>query len=438
MSNKEDCAAYFKANPAYDRCFQEFEKKWRTFGRVTGRICLKDCTEEEKRAIGGILGKVFYEDTIQFSFAEFEKGLQKTKFAPIKMRDVLEAYLGKTLSTNQEQIAGKRRRQEAFFDRIQEYADQMQGDRVEVCSWIQDMRAEKAHGYQLLLREYCRDEKTAEQVAKNVCDALLICEQLQASEEEMQLAVFAADRSGNPHYFDRGSAAGQLLVHAICYRQGTEIPKTAHQWREALLNAGIIADTISSLVHVYGLHLETEIGWHPAYEAFCRRKEPCVITLENLQKITGVKAEGNQVFIVENEMVFSYLVTALQETNVTILCTSGQPRTVAVKLLQLMADSGITMYYSGDLDPDGLLIADRLYTRFCENLRIWRMGMAEYEESISEEEISSLGIAKLQGIRHPELQKTAKVIAEKKCSGYQENVRTILLSDIQSKSGAKH
>ena len=438
MSNKEECAAYFKSNPAYDRCFQEFEKKWRSFGKTAGKIRLMDGTEEEKRAIGGILGKVFYEDTIQFSFADFERGLQKTKFAPIKMQDLLEAYFGKALSTKQEQMAGKRCRREAFFDRIQEYVKQKPENVADVSYWLRDMRARKTYGYQLLMREYDREEKTAEQMVKNICDALLVCNQLQTNGEEMQLAVFAADRSGNPHYFDRGSAAGQLLVHAICYCQQTDIPQTAHQWREVLLNAGIIADTISSLVHAYGLHLETETGWHPAYEAFCQRKEPCVITLENLQKITAVKAEGNQVFIVENEMVFSYLVTALQEENVTILCTSGQPRAAAVKLLQLMADNGIRMYYSGDIDPDGLLIADRLYAKYGGKLQVWRMSAAEYEESVSEEEISSRGITKLQGIRHPELQKTAKAVTEKRCSGYQENIREVLLSDIRSKSGAEY
>ena len=57
MNNNEACAAYFKGNPAYRRCFSEFEKKWKTYGKVTGIITLKNTSEEERRAIGGILGK---------------------------------------------------------------------------------------------------------------------------------------------------------------------------------------------------------------------------------------------------------------------------------------------------------------------------------------------------------------------------------------------
>jgi len=66
MNNNEACAEYFRGNSAYRRCFSEFEKKWKTYGKVTGIITLKNTSEEERRAIGGILGKTFYENTIRF------------------------------------------------------------------------------------------------------------------------------------------------------------------------------------------------------------------------------------------------------------------------------------------------------------------------------------------------------------------------------------
>ena len=59
MNNNEACAAYFKGNPAYRRCFLEFEKKWNSYGRAKGIITLKHTSEEERRAIGGILGSIF-------------------------------------------------------------------------------------------------------------------------------------------------------------------------------------------------------------------------------------------------------------------------------------------------------------------------------------------------------------------------------------------
>ena len=103
MNNNEMCAAYFKGQTAFSRCFLEFEKKWKSYGRVAGIIILKNASEKERKAIGGIIGKTFYEDTVRFSFSEFEQGLQKTRFAPVDMKKLLETYFGKMLVSKGEQ-----------------------------------------------------------------------------------------------------------------------------------------------------------------------------------------------------------------------------------------------------------------------------------------------------------------------------------------------
>ena len=100
-NNDQACAEYFKNQKIYQRCFQELWKKWRSYGKPTGRITLKHTSGEERRGIGGITGKVFYEEDIRFTFAEFEQGLQKTRFAPVDMKKVLEGYFGEELVTKQ-------------------------------------------------------------------------------------------------------------------------------------------------------------------------------------------------------------------------------------------------------------------------------------------------------------------------------------------------
>ncbi len=71
--------------------------------------------------------------------------------------------------------------------------------------------------------------------------------------------------------------------------------------------------------------------------------------MENLQELTAVQSTGDKVYIVENEMVFSYLLKHLEQKNVTLLCTSGQLRSAAVKLIPFLLDSGAEIYYSGDM-----------------------------------------------------------------------------------------
>lgn len=431
MNNDRECAAYFRSRKAYERCMKELLKKWKSYGKTAGRITLKQTTEEERRAIGGIVGRAFYEETIHFSFSEFEKGLQKTRFAPVNMEKMLEAYAGKSLKTNRELQEEDQFRREKFLKTNQFYFREKAGADSLAFQWIEELLSGKKYGYSLLMREYGKDALQAEEIFRHTGRALIKLEEMETSGEELPLAVFAAELSDNPHYFDRGTAAGLLLVHAICFREKRGLPENTHEWRELLEDVGIVPDNISSQVHVCGLRLKKGESWHPAYEAFYENGEPCVVTMENLKDITEAKAIDNQVYVVENEMVFSYLTSSEKKKACTILCTSGQLRSAAVKLLDFLVKSGASVYYSGDADPDGLGIADRLWQKFQASVHIWRMGPEDYEKSLSGEAVGRFGLAKLEQLKHPVLRETAEYIRREKKAGYQENLLEELAKDIQ-------
>lgn len=432
MCNNKECAEYFKKQRAYDRCFREFRKKWKSYGKAAGTITLHEVSEEERRAISGIIGKVFYEKDIRFSFAEFERGLQRTRYAPVDMKELLQAYFGEILSTNQERQEETQKKKREFLMRMSNGILKDMGNDSSAFLWIQDVISARKYGYQLLMREYGRDEMQAERLVWNISNALMSLFDGDGVEQaEIPLAVFAAEISGNPHYFDRGTTAGQLLMHALCQQENREFPQSAYQWRETLLCAGIVPDNVSSMVHAYGLRLLTKDGWHPAYDAYCRLKEPCVITMENLRGIISARVSEGRVYVVENEMVFSYLVNQAKTEDFTLLCTSGQPRSVALELVPFILAGGAEIYYSGDIDPDGIRIADRLWRKFGDGIRLWRMSPEDYVKCLSEEEIGTVGISKLANIVHPLLKKTADVMIEKQVAGYQENLREELLLDIK-------
>ena len=432
MCNNKECANYFKSQRAYHRCFEEFRKKWKSYGKAAGRITLKQTSEEERRAVGGIIGKVFYEGTIRFSFLEFEQGLQKTRFAPVDMKAVLEEYFGEPLITTQGRQREEQERRKKFLDRSCGYFEENAGREAAALVWLRKMISEKKYGYQLLMREYAKDEKQAELLVRNVGNAVMKLKELTDKEDEYPLAVLAAEITDNPHYFDRSTTAGLLFVHAICCCENMELPEDAHQWRKMLTQVSIVADNISSMVHGYGLRLLTKQGWHGAYDTFCERKEPYVITMENMKGIIGVQAVGEKAYIVENEMVFSYLIHNLKNSDYTLLCTSGQPRSVAQVLITYILASGSKIYYNGDIDPDGICIADRLWKKFGDRIHIWRMSPEDYDKSLSKERIGDIGRAKLENIGHPILKKTAECMKEKQLAGYQENMLKELLEDMQN------
>ena len=428
MCNNRECANYLKRNTAYSRCMQELQKKWESYGRVAGSITLKKTSVEERRAIGGIVGRAFPDETVKITFREFEQGLQKTRFAPIDIKTVLEDYFGSALYTNQEQKALVQAAREEFLDKLFRYFEDCGKEASVVLLWLQELKNHKKYGYQILMKEFTKNAKAAGTLAQNVGKALILLEKREGEEE--LLAIFAAEVSDNPHYFDKGTTASQLLTHAVCFWKQLEIPCNAYEWRECMQAVGLVPDNIASMVHVLGVQIETTEGLHPAYEFFRKRKEPYVLTAENLKGVTGAKAIRKRVYVVENEMVFLHLAENTKEQEVTLLCTSGQMRVAAFLLLTHLVEGGATIYYSGDLDPEGMDIADRLWQRYGDVIHLWRMSTEDYNNSISGEKLSDRQLAKLEHLKNPMLCCTAEVVRRKGKAGYQENLLEDLLEDL--------
>ena len=426
MSNKELCADYFKTQPAFSRCFSLMKKKWESYGRLTGKIVLKNCTDAERSALTKVFGKEFKDKNVSFSMTGFQEALQNTRFAPITLKELLEAYYGGSLSTNQEKKNERERSKQEFFAECKSGFQEQ--SKTVAWNWIRQMEEEQKYGYRILMREFDKDREKAKELICSTSRALCILEELGG--EKIYLAVLATQVSGNPHYFDRGEVAGTLLVHALCWDMKQDYPENARGLNAMYLKKGIWLDDISSTVTAFGLHLETENGLHPAYEGFLNEKESCVITMENLVRVKRAFGQGKEIFIVENEMVFCHLLDKTRELPVTLLCTSGQLRTAAFVLIDMLIESGAKVYYSGDLDPEGMDIADRLWQNYKENVILWRMSVEDYYCCISNKAIDARSIVKLKNLKNYELLETASKVKHEGKAGYQEALLEFLEKDI--------
>ena len=105
-----------------------------------------------------------------------------------------------------------------------------------------------------------------------------------------------------------------------------------------------------------------------------------------------------------------------------------------MKLMPFLMDSGAEIYYSGDIDPDGIRIADRLWRKYGDRIHVWRMSDEDYAKSLSEEGIGNISMKKLETVENPILRETAKEVRKKKRAGYQENILKDLLEDMDMKS----
>jgi uncharacterized protein (TIGR02679 family) len=148
--------------------------------------------------------------------------------------------------------------------------------------------------------------------------------------------------------------------------------------------------------------------------------------LLKLKRVWPVK--GNRVWIVENSSVCSTIVDEVPEA--PVICTHGQFRAASWVLLDLLVESGCFLYYSGDLDPEGITMAQRLKDRFPNQVNFWKMDKVSYEETISDEDISNR-LSKMQSITSPELLEVANALIGRQKAGYQEGLVKQLIEDIK-------
>ena len=88
--------------------------------------------------------------------------------------------------------------------------------------------------------------------------------------------------------------------------------------------------------------------------------------------------------------------------------------------MDLFAKSGIRVYYAGDLDPEGILIAQKLSQYYKGEFHYWHMETADYEKCRSEEVISPKRMKILERITDERLKPVVDRIEEYGTAGYQE------------------
>ena len=74
------------------------------------------------------------------------------------------------------------------------------------------------------------------------------------------------------------------------------------------------------------------------------------------------------------------------------------------------------------MDPEGLLIAQKLGKYYKGELNYWHMEVSDYEKCMSHEKISPKRMKILENITDERLRPAARAIGECKMAGYQEMI----------------
>lgn len=415
----EACVAYFKSRPAFSRILELLLRKFKTYGRPAGQICLSDATEAEYEAAHDFFGRAFAAP-LHFKVKTFDEALQQTKFQGVTLKDLLEVYFGITIQTKKElQVL-------AEYDFSQMLARVSSEARSKACrDWLSSLSG-KNDGVPLLRKSMA--DGSAEPALRQACRGIDWLET--HPNNSVRLAVLSAHATSDPHALDGNRLSGKLFLHALAFCRECAFPSDAEERDLLYYNGGVLCDSISSSVTQIGLILCGEHGEHPAFHAFRARHESCTLTLMNLGVLSYGSSPSGRAYLVENQMVFAQLCDQSKRFHSPLICTSGQPQVAVLRLLDLLASSGTQLYYSGDFDAEGLAIAARLMARFPALLHPWHMEIEDYMRARSEIKLSESRLQLLQGMTVPELIPTTSAIFTQKCAGYQELLLPFLLADL--------
>ena len=192
----------------------------------------------------------------------------------------------------------------------------------------------------------------------------------------------------------------------------------AYKRQKSYLLAGILIDDISNYALLYNVHAIKKNGeLHRGMDGFCQEKNMVQVPLTVLSEWERIECVDHEIFIVENPSVF-----ALICGEKSCMCMNGQPRLAGLLVLELLAKSGTKVYYSGDLDPEGILIAQKLSQYYRGTFCYWHMTPFDYEQCRSKEILSEKRKKMLQKITDERLLPVVDAVTKYGVAGYQESI----------------
>ncbi|WP_041637704.1 TIGR02679 family protein [Anoxybacillus flavithermus] len=399
MNRLDEAVQFFRGERSFHRLFCEMKKKYESLGRVGGTISVTSFSAEEKEAIASFFGK----EMSRVSLAAFEQQLGNTKFAGISLVELLACYFGEPLVTKKEQQQEIAREKEAYFARLM---NTYRAPR----DWL--VAVENQRFVQLA---YQQNPQALETAISIVCRAL---EQLPST--YVRLPVFAQQVANDPHALDLHTLAGKLLLSALQFYAEKEYDlSSVEDVNELLQSYRLLREDVLNFVTCAGVLADTDKGRHPVFVAACETNTALNVPLrEVMPLVRAYPYLGSVIFVVENAGVFSTLL----EANVPLVSTNGQLNLATIWLLDLLVKEGTTLYYSGDFDPEGLKMAQRLVDRYGSSVRLWHYDKFDYLATNPTVPLSGERLAKLQSVTLRDLQPVKQEMIRQKKAGYQEAI----------------
>lgn len=296
---------------------------------------------------------------------------------------------------------------------------------------------EKDKFYLEIKKYYNKNKQTIFKELLNACKGINNLPILKYNKEikpkVVRIPVFASDILSNPHGFDKKTLCGKLFILLLCNINNLAYPKNSEELAELYYKNGLLVDDVSSIVLCKNILGYAYGDIHKGLQGFYNYNEPIFLTLYNLANIDEItqNSKYKEVLITENPAVFMEVVEKCKIKDFPMICTYGQVKLAGIVLMDLLEKHGYKLYYSGDIDPEGIQIADRLKQKYGKCLELIGFDGDTYLKNISNIEISDKRIKKLNSIKSKELENVCEFVKNNKKASYEEKNINYIISFVE-------
>jgi len=415
----EDAVKYFKGNNGYNRLFKGIKDKYVSFGEIRGNVVINKPTLEEKRALSGLMKKDYSSNlSISVNLNKLLQRLDESRFAGVDLISLLKEYFKEEILTKKETVQKAQDEFEVFCQEILE-----QNKNEYIFDFLVRSVQTKDDLYQSLKRYYKKYKTILKKELLNACTGINILKECRDN-DLIRIPVFASQITSNPHGLDKNTLCGRLFILLLCYINEAKYPSNSEEIAELYYNNHLLVDDISSMVLCKNItgYTKQDKKEHKGLCGFDEYNEPIFLTLYNLSNI-GFIDEYNKykkVVITENPAVFMGVMEKCKIKDFPMVCTYGQVKLAGIMLLDLLVKQKYQLFYSGDLDSEGIQIADRLKQKYKENLNLLGFSKDVYYKNISNVELSESRLQKLDSVKSEELKELCNEVRKNKKASYEE------------------
>ncbi len=415
--SRKSAINYYKNSSAYRKMCKVLMMKYKRYGRLTGRISLKDYTDKQKVKIADFVGESVADlgSKNDVSVAKIKSAHLDTKYGDYDLAYLASEVTGISLSVDSD---GSKPSKEAIKETIRDEIRQLlSAVRPDVLDEIMDKIYYENKYKEISLGDIYFLGNAIEKInqREGQFDGVNF-------DNYIYLAVFAAEITSNPYEFDEGTVLGDWLFRILALTYGDKPAGMSYmEYRDRVFeHYGILLDDIFHFLSVNHMLARSNGEVNSVWSASCRNQVSWKAPLKHILKMDLIYPElGDALILVENASVF-YILSAMFNS-LPIVCFHGKLRkSIWTFMDKLSKDAKV--YYAGDFDPEGLKMADDLKQAYGDMIDLSLMRMKYYEGSKPRTKIKPANLDILDKIRDEKLKEVAEAIKDTKLVGHQYNL----------------